>query len=243
MGGSRPKDFFEPSVRSRGTNDPGLSYRSAMANTARGHIEQLPSGSFRVHVYAGTDPVTGRQRRLRETCPDDATAGRLPPHECILAATTHRRPTWLGPSARHHWLEAAWPAAVTGMAASPRPSGRRPYGGAAAPRRWPAPHRGRVPAVPPVATPARAGGRPPRAGHPVTVQRSQARSYVLALTRCGRSTLLVIFHGTTSAPIKGDGAVSRPVLSSPVPALAGRGLPCVLVTPCGRYRPPRRRLP
>ena len=40
-----------------------------MANTARGHIEQLPSGSFRVHVYAGTDPVTGRPRRLRETCP------------------------------------------------------------------------------------------------------------------------------------------------------------------------------
>lgn len=30
-------------------------YRSAMATT-RGHIEQLPSGSFRVHVYAGTDP-------------------------------------------------------------------------------------------------------------------------------------------------------------------------------------------
>ena len=45
-----------------------------MASTARGHIEQLPSGSFRVHVYAGTDPITGRPRRLRETCPDDATA-------------------------------------------------------------------------------------------------------------------------------------------------------------------------
>ena len=29
-----------------------------MASTTRGHIEQLPSGSFRVHVYAGTDPVT-----------------------------------------------------------------------------------------------------------------------------------------------------------------------------------------
>jgi transposase len=26
-----------------------------MATTAGGHIEQLPSGSFRVHVYAGTD--------------------------------------------------------------------------------------------------------------------------------------------------------------------------------------------
>jgi integrase len=45
-----------------------------MANTVRGHIEQLPSGSFRVHVYAGTDPVTGRSRRLRETCPDEAAA-------------------------------------------------------------------------------------------------------------------------------------------------------------------------
>ena len=45
-----------------------------MANTVRGHIEQLPSGSFRVHVYAGTDPVTGRPRRLRETCPDEAAA-------------------------------------------------------------------------------------------------------------------------------------------------------------------------
>ena len=40
-----------------------------MANTVRGHIEQLPSGSFRVHVYAGTDPVTGRARRLREPAP------------------------------------------------------------------------------------------------------------------------------------------------------------------------------
>ena len=45
-----------------------------MANTVRGHIEQLPSGSFRVHVYAGTEPVTGRPRRLKETCPDEATA-------------------------------------------------------------------------------------------------------------------------------------------------------------------------
>ena len=45
-----------------------------MANTVRGHIEQLPSGSFRVHVYAGTDPVTGRPRRLKETCPDEPTA-------------------------------------------------------------------------------------------------------------------------------------------------------------------------
>src|SRR5436309_15372831 len=45
-----------------------------MATTARGHIEKLPSGSFRVHVYAGTDPVTGKPRRLKQTCPDEATA-------------------------------------------------------------------------------------------------------------------------------------------------------------------------
>ena len=45
-----------------------------MAATPRGHSEQLPSGSSRVHVYAGTDPVTGKPRRIRETCPDDAAA-------------------------------------------------------------------------------------------------------------------------------------------------------------------------
>ena len=31
-----------------------------MATTVRGQIEQLPSGSSRVHVYAGTYPVTGK---------------------------------------------------------------------------------------------------------------------------------------------------------------------------------------
>ena len=45
-----------------------------MARTSKGHIEQLPSGAFRVSVYAGTDPVTGKERRLRETCPDEVTA-------------------------------------------------------------------------------------------------------------------------------------------------------------------------
>ena len=45
-----------------------------MAATPRGHIERLPSGSYRVHVYGGTDPVTGKPRRIRVTGPDDATA-------------------------------------------------------------------------------------------------------------------------------------------------------------------------
>ena len=45
-----------------------------MARSSRGHIQQLPSGSFRVKVYAGTNPVTGKQRLLRQTCPDEASA-------------------------------------------------------------------------------------------------------------------------------------------------------------------------
>ena len=34
----------------------------------------MPSGSFRVKVYAGTDPVTGKERLLRQTCSDEAAA-------------------------------------------------------------------------------------------------------------------------------------------------------------------------
>jgi integrase len=32
----------------------------------RGHIEELPYGKFRAIVYAGVDPLTGKERRLRE---------------------------------------------------------------------------------------------------------------------------------------------------------------------------------
>jgi DNA-binding transcriptional regulator YhcF (GntR family) len=38
-----------------------------MPRVAKGHIEQLPSGSFRVSVYAGTDPITRRAIRLKTT--------------------------------------------------------------------------------------------------------------------------------------------------------------------------------
>ena len=39
-----------------------------------GHIEQLPSGSWRVKVYAGTDPLTGSEIRLRKTCKTERAA-------------------------------------------------------------------------------------------------------------------------------------------------------------------------
>jgi integrase len=38
-----------------------------MTRAAKGHVEQLPSGSFRVSVYAGVDPLTRQQIRLRST--------------------------------------------------------------------------------------------------------------------------------------------------------------------------------
>jgi integrase len=38
-----------------------------MARGASGHLAQLPSGGFRVDVYAGTDPLTGRRLRYRRT--------------------------------------------------------------------------------------------------------------------------------------------------------------------------------
>lgn len=40
---------------------------TGMERDGTGHIERLPSGSYRVHVYAGTDPLTGRAIRHRQT--------------------------------------------------------------------------------------------------------------------------------------------------------------------------------
>jgi integrase len=42
--------------------------------TPSGHIEQLPSGSWRAKVYAGTDPLTGREIRFRKTCKTERSA-------------------------------------------------------------------------------------------------------------------------------------------------------------------------
>jgi integrase len=45
-----------------------------MATVAKGNVERLPSGSLRVRVYAGKDPVTGRDRRYRRTVKTEAEA-------------------------------------------------------------------------------------------------------------------------------------------------------------------------
>jgi integrase len=45
-----------------------------MATVAKGHIERLPSGSLRVRVYGGKDPVTGKERRYLRTVKTEAQA-------------------------------------------------------------------------------------------------------------------------------------------------------------------------
>jgi hypothetical protein len=40
----------------------------------RGEIETLPSGSLRVKVYAGVDPLNGRRHYLSETIPPGPNA-------------------------------------------------------------------------------------------------------------------------------------------------------------------------
>src|SRR5918999_5086967 len=41
--------------------------RDPKRHRPRGHIRELPSGSFQVIVYAGTDPLTKKPRYIRET--------------------------------------------------------------------------------------------------------------------------------------------------------------------------------
>lgn len=48
-----------------------------MAITPSGHVEQLPSGSWRAKVYAGKEPLTGREIRFRRTCKTEAEQGQV----------------------------------------------------------------------------------------------------------------------------------------------------------------------
>jgi hypothetical protein len=56
--------------------DPCRRYRvwCRHAKHPSGHIEQLQSGSWRAKVYAGKDPLTGREIRFRKTCKSELAA-------------------------------------------------------------------------------------------------------------------------------------------------------------------------
>jgi integrase len=45
-----------------------------LPSMATGHIERLKGGSYRVVVYAGQDPITGRKRYLKESHPTETAA-------------------------------------------------------------------------------------------------------------------------------------------------------------------------
>ena len=57
-----------------GTNGRILVPMATGKRRSQGHIEERPNGSFRVIVYAGQDPLTGKDRRLRKTCATYAEA-------------------------------------------------------------------------------------------------------------------------------------------------------------------------
>jgi hypothetical protein len=50
------------------------TYGAPMPKEFRGHIQRLPSGSYRVHVYVGIDPITRREIRLYATAKDETQA-------------------------------------------------------------------------------------------------------------------------------------------------------------------------
>ena len=59
---------------------------AASSRGPRGEIETLPSGSLRVRVYAGVDPVSGRRLHLTETIPAGPD-GVSPFHRAIVELT------------------------------------------------------------------------------------------------------------------------------------------------------------
>src|SRR6266581_1652290 len=62
-----------------------------MPRVAKGHIEQLPSGSFRAVVYAGTDPITRRPLYLKSTARTEEFA-QVELGKLIVRASDGRRP-------------------------------------------------------------------------------------------------------------------------------------------------------
>src|SRR5919107_2871993 len=79
-----------------------------MATRTQGHIEERPNGSYRVIVYAGRDPLTGKDRRLRRTCTTYAEAQvELTRLQGEVHAQRHPRSDITVAQALAQWLEVA----------------------------------------------------------------------------------------------------------------------------------------
>jgi hypothetical protein len=62
-----------------------------MPKAAKGHIERLPSGSFRVVVFAGYDPVTRRREYFKSTVKTEPQA-QIELGKLLQKAADGRRP-------------------------------------------------------------------------------------------------------------------------------------------------------
>src|SRR6266487_5506923 len=76
---------------SRGTTGEISRYPCAMPRAGIGHLERLPSGSCRVSVSSGIDPLTGRQLRHRRTAKTEEQA-RIVLGRLLEQASTGQRP-------------------------------------------------------------------------------------------------------------------------------------------------------
>jgi hypothetical protein len=75
------------------TRVKGPSGQAPVRRGAQGSVTRLPSGSLRVKVYAGLDPVTGRPRYIRETIADGPLAREQAEEACrrLLGQVRRRR--------------------------------------------------------------------------------------------------------------------------------------------------------
>ncbi len=73
----------------KGSILPLVARAAGRRRRARGNVEELPSGRFRVRVYAGTDALTGRAHYLKETVDTAAEAERV--RTRLLAQVDERR--------------------------------------------------------------------------------------------------------------------------------------------------------
>ncbi len=81
---------------------------------SQGHIEERSNGAFRVLVYAGRDPLTGKDRRLRKTCATYAEAQvELVRLQGEVHAQRHPRSDVTVEQALAQWLEVSGHQATT----------------------------------------------------------------------------------------------------------------------------------
>jgi integrase len=97
-----------------GTNSAKLPVVATRKRRPRGHIEERPNGTFRAIVNAGTDPLTGRRRTLKETAQTwDAAKKALTRLQNQVDEKRHPRSAITVAQAVDQWMDVAPLAATT----------------------------------------------------------------------------------------------------------------------------------